>query len=119
MSHSIAEIVQEIRQNFDCVTTKEALEQLSDNNGIIVDVREPDEITAKPAPLSINIPRGIIEMKVSSAYPDLDTPIYLHCASGARASFAAEQLDRIGYSNVTIITDTIDLVCACQDNHKQ
>jgi phage shock protein E len=29
--------------------------------------------------------------------------IFLHCATGGRASFAAEQLTRLGYTNVSAI----------------
>ncbi|MGB2708812.1 MAG: rhodanese-like domain-containing protein, partial [Pseudoalteromonas nigrifaciens] len=31
-------------------------------------------------------------------------PIYLHCASAARATLGAEALTRVGYENVTVIT---------------
>jgi rhodanese-related sulfurtransferase len=35
----------------------------------------------------------------------------LHCATGARAIFSAEQLKRVGYLNVSVITSSLDDIC--------
>ena len=42
-------------------------------------------------------------MMAPQHFPDPATPLYLHCASGGRARPSAEQLNRIGYTNVTAI----------------
>jgi len=57
-----------------------------------VDVREPSEVTQRPINCSTNIPRGLLEMKITELTQDLSTPICVHCASGDRAALAAEQL---------------------------
>lgn len=71
---------------------------------LFIDVREADEVAADPVPGSLAIPRGVLEMALPSRCPDPDRPLYLHCASGGRATLAAEQLQRIGYRAVTAIT---------------
>ena len=40
-----------------------------------------------------------------------ERPIYLHCATGGRATLAAEQLQRIGYNKVTVISCKAENVC--------
>jgi rhodanese-related sulfurtransferase len=43
-------------------------------------------------------------MKMLELEKDAAKPIYLHCASGARAKLSAEQLIKMGYENVSVIT---------------
>ena len=115
MLKSIPELVKEIQPNLRCIDASTAMNEIKKNKGVIIDVREPSEVAENPAPLSTNIPRGLIEMKATIMFPQEDTPIYLHCATGARATFAGEQLQRIGYSAVSVITCSLDKVCAQQE----
>jgi len=115
MLKSIPALVQEIRANLRCIDASTAMEEIKKCNGVLIDVREPAEFAEKPAPLSTNIPRGLIEMKVATMFPKEDTPIYLHCATGARATFAGEQLQRMGYNTVSVITCSLDEVCSQQE----
>ena len=43
-------------------------------------------------------------MKLIEIEKDETRPIYLHCATSARACLSAEQLKRVGYENVTVIS---------------
>ena len=110
MLKTLPELVAEARAHLRCLDAETAIGEIKANKGTIVDVREPVEVSATPAPHSVNIPRGILEMKVEQVIPDADHPIYLHCASGGRATLAAEQLHRLGYTNVSVITCPIDTV---------
>ena len=109
---TIPELVAEIRPSMRCVSALEATKEMSKNNGLFIDVREPTEVAEHPAPSSINIPRGVIEMKILEQHPDPAMPIYIHCATGARATLAAEQLQRLGYQKVTVITCDLESMCA-------
>ena len=91
-----------------------AMTECTHKGGTVIDVREPGEAQAKPAAESLNIPRGVLEMMVLEKFQDADHPINLHCASGARATLAAEQLTRLGYRDVTVISCGIDAVCEAQ-----
>ena len=77
---------------------------IEQNKGLLIDVREPAEHANVAAVGAINIPRGLLEMKLMEIEKDAARPIYLHCASGARATLGAEALTRLGYENVTVIT---------------
>ena len=113
MLTTIPELIQSIRPTIRTISAADAKVERAQNNGLLVDVREPEEFAQSNAQSSINVPRGLLEMKMSMMYPDENTPIYIHCATGARATLAAEQLKRIGYQNVSAITCELAAVCAC------
>ena len=94
---------QKICNCLDAVAAKELAGQ--SNNLIILDVREPHETTESKLEQAINIPRGLLEMKVQNHCTDPDTLILIHCAGGGRASLAAARLHEMGYRNVHAITE--------------
>ncbi len=110
---TIPDLVAEIRTTLRCIEAKVASNEIRQNAGILIDVREPAETIAMPTPGAINIPRGLIEMKIGDFAKHANHPIYVYCATGARASFAAEQLQRLGYQNVSVITCSIESICQC------
>lgn len=110
MLKTVPELVAQARANLRCVDAATATAEVNENQGTIVDVRELIEVEQLNAPHSLNIPRGILEMKITELVPDENHPLYLHCATGGRATLAAEQLKRMGYQNVTVITCPIDTV---------
>ncbi|MDB9907575.1 rhodanese-like domain-containing protein [Gammaproteobacteria bacterium] len=70
---------------------------------LIIDVREGSEIKDTGAiDGALNIPRGLIEMKLTPNEDDLnaDTPIVVYCGGGSRASLAGKTLKDIGFTNV-------------------
>jgi len=97
-------LVDEVRLTVSCIDAKTAINECKNNNGVLIDVREPDEFSKGAVDISLNIPRGILEMKVLALYPEPTQMIYIYCASGARATLATEQLNRLGYENVKAIT---------------
>ena len=96
--------LENIDVNIRTVSAKEAAEEIKTNQGLLVDVREPAEVAENHVDASLHIPRGVIEMKMLEMVKDAAKPIYLHCASGARAKLSAEQLIKMGYENVSVIT---------------
>lgn len=72
---------------------------------ILIDVREGTEIQETGSiPYAINIPRGLIEMKLSPSNDDqsfnVNTPIIVYCGGGSRASLAGKTLIELGFKNV-------------------
>lgn len=104
MLKTIPSIVSDIRKNITTINAVDAFAECRQNEGIIIDVREPGEVIDNSVESSVNIPRGLLEMKMLAQYPNAELPIYIHCATGARACFAGEQLQRVGYNNVKVIT---------------
>jgi len=112
MLNKIPDLVCQIKPKVNLISAPEALIKCQDLSGVIIDVREADEVNGKVAAGTVNIPRGVLEMKMSMLYPDANQAIFIHCASGVRAIFSAEQLNRLGYKNVWAITCAIDDICS-------
>ncbi len=106
MIKTAADFISEAQTKINCVDVEEAkrLYQNSDN-AIILDVRESDTAEKSKLNDSVNISRGLIEMKVPNLAPDPDTVILTHCGGGGRASLAAATLKEMGYNNVYAITE--------------
>jgi rhodanese-related sulfurtransferase len=115
MLKTVPDLVAEARTHLRCVDAATAMEEIRANGGTIVDVRELVEVNNLTAPRSVHIPRGILEMKVGEAIPDEDHPIYLHCATGGRATLAAAQLVKMGYTKVSVVTCPIGTVKEAQE----
>lgn len=103
--------VAELRKDLNTCSAAQANEFLSSTDGVLLDVREPGECSEKSVEKSLKVPRGVLEMKLPSIVQDANTPIFVHCATGGRATFAAKQLVELGYTNVTVITCPFDTVC--------
>ncbi len=107
MLKSIQERLAQLPESLRTVTATEAKQELEANKGALIDVREPSELADSPVSSSFTIPRGVLEMKALDQFKDPDKPLYLHCASGVRARLAAEQMIKMGYTNVSAIVSDI------------
>ena len=67
----------------------------------LVDVREQDEWARGHLPTAAHLSKGIIERDVETAIPDHAADIVLYCGGGYRSALAADNLQRMGYTNVT------------------
>ena len=70
---------------------------------VLIDVRTAEEFAAGYIPNAINIPRGLLEFKITNKYPDITTNIILYCKKGGRAALAAKSLAQLKYNNVMSI----------------
>ncbi|MSR50809.1 MAG: sulfurtransferase [Gemmataceae bacterium] len=67
---------------------------------LLIDVREESEFATDHIPSAIHLSKGVIERDIELAVPDLATEIILYCGGGFRSALSAENLARMGYSNV-------------------
>ncbi|MFZ0198405.1 MAG: rhodanese-like domain-containing protein [Candidatus Sulfotelmatobacter sp.] len=67
---------------------------------LLVDVREESEFAKDHLPGSIHLGKGIIERDVEARVPDLNAEIVLYCGGGFRSALAADNLQKMGYTNV-------------------
>jgi rhodanese-related sulfurtransferase len=68
---------------------------------ILVDVREESEWARGHVPNAIHLGKGIIERDVEKTIPEKGAAIVLYCGGGFRSALAADNLRKMGYSNVT------------------
>lgn len=83
---------------------------LDDMNILLIDVREPEEYASGylRKQMHLTIPRGKLEFvaikKIFEQYGH-DIPIITYCFKGPRGLLAAEQLKKMGFTNVQNIKD--------------
>jgi rhodanese-related sulfurtransferase len=68
---------------------------------IIVDVREDNEWARGHIPGAVHLGKGVIERNIEKAIPDEETPLVPYCGGGFRSALAADNLQKMGYRNVT------------------
>ena len=66
----------------------------------LVDVREESEWAAGHLPKAEHLGKGIIERDIETKIPDPGAQIILYCGGGFRSALAAENLQKMGYTNV-------------------
>ena len=67
---------------------------------LLIDVREESEYARDHLPGAIHLGKGVIERDVEARVPDPATPMILYCGGGYRSALAADNLQKMGYTNV-------------------
>ena len=67
---------------------------------VLVDVREESEWAQGHLPGAIYLGRGIIERDIEKRVPDAGTKLILYCGGGFRSALTADNLQKMGYTNV-------------------
>src|SRR5262245_15152048 len=98
---SYRELVQQARSEIDEIPAAEAARLLEGGDPpAMVDVRERDEWDEGHIPGAVHIPRGFLESRIETTFPDRDQPLVIYCQSGARSALATKTLDELGYTSV-------------------
>ena len=66
----------------------------------LIDVREDREWEQGHARGAEHMGRGVIERDIEQAVPDHGAELILYCGGGYRSALAADNLQRMGYTNV-------------------
>ena len=99
MSMTPQQLVEEAKAQIGEIDADSAAQRIS-AGAVVIDVREPAEFDAGCLPNAVNIPRGVLEFKISD-YPALankDAELLLYCKTGGRSALAALSLQRLGYA---------------------
>ena len=67
---------------------------------LLIDVREESEWSAGHAVGATHIGKGVIERDIERLAPDKSATLVLYCGGGYRSALAADNLQRMGYTNV-------------------
>lgn len=67
---------------------------------VLVDVREESEYAKGHIPGAIHLGKGVIERDIEEKIPDSSTPLVLYCGGGFRSALAADNIQKMGYTNV-------------------
>lgn len=74
-------------------------EYQSTDGAVLLDVRTAEEYKGGHIPGSKNIPLDALD-RVTEVVKEKNTPIFVHCLSGARSARAAAAMKQMGYTNV-------------------
>jgi len=67
---------------------------------VLVDVREESEWGQGHLPGAIHLGKGIIERDIEQRVPETNAKIVLYCGGGFRSALTADNLQKMGYTNV-------------------
>jgi rhodanese-related sulfurtransferase len=94
-------IVQDAKSRVKECTLDDVLKrQATGEKFLIVDVREESEYAAGHVPGALHLGKGVIERDIEAKVPDTATPMVLYCGGGFRSALSADNLQKMGYTNV-------------------
>jgi rhodanese-related sulfurtransferase len=103
MQHSegFLKLVKDAKSRVKEVDYKEIKKRIdSGEKLILVDTREDLEWAKGHVPGAIHMGKGVIERDIENAIPDHNAPVVLYCGGGFRSALAADNLQKMGYTNV-------------------
>lgn len=84
----------------ECTVDDIKARQAKGETFLLVDVREDSEWANGHLPGAIHIGKGVIERDIETKVPDTSTEMVLYCGGGFRSALAADNLQKMGYTNV-------------------
>ena len=103
MKHSegFLKLVEDAKSRIREVSVEDTRARLSADETVrLIDVREDNEWDASHAEGAQHMGRGIIERDIEELVPDKAAELILYCGGGYRSALAADNLQRMGYTNV-------------------
>lgn len=95
------QIVDDARSRIRECTVQDVFDRQSRGDEFhLVDVREESEFAAGHLPKAIHLGKGVIERDVEKVIPNTDAEMILYCGGGYRSALAADNLQKMGYTNV-------------------
>lgn len=92
-------LAEDARNRVTEISVAETRERVRDG-AILIDVREDNEWNAEHARGATHIGRGVIERDIVGKFPDKNAELVLYCGGGYRSALAADNLQKMGYTNV-------------------
>lgn len=92
-------IAEAARSRVTEISVDETLKRV-ENGAALIDVREDNEFATGHARGATHIGRGVIERDIIGKFPDKDAELVLYCGGGFRSALAADNLQKMGYTNV-------------------
>jgi len=94
-------IVEDAKSRIHELTVQDVRTKLdSDRSFFLVDVREESEWAGGHLPSAIHLSKGIIERDIEATVADSGAEIICYCGGGYRSALVADNLRKMGYTNV-------------------
>lgn len=111
MKHSerFVQLVEEAKSRVREISPEETRAKLAaagENGGaLVVDVREESEWEAGHIRGAVHIGKGVIERDIEQQAANPDRELILYCGGGYRSILAADNLQKMGYTNVVSMAE--------------
>jgi rhodanese-related sulfurtransferase len=99
-SPGFLKIVDDAKSRVREVTVEETRKKLETGKARLIDVREESEWEAGHALGAQHIGKGVIERDIEQKVPDKNSELILYCGGGFRSALSADNLQKMGYTNV-------------------
>ncbi|MFN2636571.1 MAG: rhodanese-like domain-containing protein [Gemmatimonadaceae bacterium] len=86
------------------VSVDETRRRMATGRARLIDVREDSEWAAGHARGAEHIGKGVIERDIEKKLPDMNAEIILYCGGGFRSALAADNLQKMGYTNIASLS---------------
>jgi rhodanese-related sulfurtransferase len=94
-------LVEQVKHNVKETNVTEVKSRLDKGERLLlIDVREESEYAAGHLPGARHLGKGVIERDIEAAIPNTSQEIILYCGGGFRSALAADNLQKMGYTNV-------------------
>ncbi|MGM0569438.1 rhodanese-like domain-containing protein [Marinobacter sp.] len=105
-AHDLVEAARTEITEIPLSVSEEAIRQAD----LLMDVREPDEYHAGHLPGAINVPRGLLEFRLSNdpALEDRSLNLVIYCKNSGRSALSAKVMKEMGYIHVQSIAGGIE-----------
>lgn len=95
------QIVQDTKTRIRETTVEEIKQRLDRGEDFtLIDVREESEYSKDHIVGALGIGKGVLERDIETRVPDPHREIVLYCGGGFRSALAADNLQKMGYTNV-------------------
>jgi rhodanese-related sulfurtransferase len=99
-SPEFLKLVDDAKSRVREVSVDETRRKLDSRKATVLDVREESEWNAGHVRGAEHLGKGIIERDIEAKVPDKNAEIILYCGGGFRSALSADNLQKMGYSNV-------------------
>ena len=102
MKHSpgFLKLVDDAKSRVREVNVAETQQRLKSGKAALIDVREDSEWEAGHALGAFHMGKGVIERDIEGRVPKKDAELILYCGGGFRSALSADNLQKMGYTNV-------------------
>ncbi len=102
MKHSpgFLKLVDDAKSRVREVNVAETRRKLESGEAVLIDVREESEWEAGHARGAQHMGKGVIERDIEERVPDKNAELILYCGGGFRSALSADNLQKMGYTNV-------------------
>ena len=100
-AHGFLTIVQDAKKRLQETNVHVVKQRMDQGESFhLIDVREESEWQQSRLPNAIHLGKGVIERDIEKIIPDKNSEIVLYCGGGFRSALAADNIQKMGYTNV-------------------